>query len=121
MGNNDVQPTEARNALWASLGALLPEIESLAGGNIGDTQRERQVIQLVARIVVNEYRLRASSPETVCKSRCTVLGLMADTMPSATAWRAKSALVQWVTCSPSAMGSRQASSTICVAGGGEIS
>ena len=33
-------------------------------------------------------------------------------MPSATAWRAKSALVQWVMCSPSAIGSRQASSTI---------
>ena len=37
---------------------------------------------------------------------------MASTMPSATAWRARSALVQWVMCSPSAIGSRQASSTI---------
>src|SRR5207244_786549 len=33
-------------------------------------------------------------------------------MPSATAWRARSALVQWVMCKPSAIGSRQASSTI---------
>ena len=33
-------------------------------------------------------------------------------MPSVTAWRARSALVQWVMCSPSAIGSRQASSTI---------
>ena len=33
-------------------------------------------------------------------------------MPSATAWRARSPLVQWVICSPSATGSRQASSTI---------
>ena len=33
-------------------------------------------------------------------------------MPSATAWRAKSSLVQCVICSPSAIGSRQASSTI---------
>jgi hypothetical protein len=33
-------------------------------------------------------------------------------MPSAMAWRARSALVQWVMCSPSAIGSRQASSMI---------
>jgi hypothetical protein len=37
---------------------------------------------------------------------------MVSTMPSLTAWRARSALVQWVMCSPSAIGSRQASSTI---------
>src|SRR4051812_14112355 len=33
---------------------------------------------------------------------------MAGTMPSTTAWRARSWLVQWVMCKPSAMGSRQA-------------
>ena len=33
-------------------------------------------------------------------------------MPSATAWRARSWLVQWVMCSPSAIGSRQANATI---------
>ena len=37
---------------------------------------------------------------------------MASTMPSAFAWRARSALVQWVMCRPSAIGSRQANSTI---------
>src|SRR5215468_10723000 len=37
---------------------------------------------------------------------------MAATMPPATAWRASSALDQWVMCSPSAIGSRQANSTI---------
>src|SRR5438874_11601604 len=37
---------------------------------------------------------------------------MASTMPSAFAWRARSLLVQWVMCKPSAIGSRQASSTI---------
>src|SRR5688572_19781202 len=37
---------------------------------------------------------------------------MASTMPSAFAWRARSPLVQWVMCSPRAMGSRQASWTI---------
>src|SRR5262249_18838597 len=33
-------------------------------------------------------------------------------MPSATAWRARSSLDQWVMCNPLATGSRQASSTI---------
>ena len=33
-------------------------------------------------------------------------------MPRAFAWRARSTLLQWVMCSPSAIGSRQASSTI---------
>src|SRR5437016_2467507 len=36
---------------------------------------------------------------------------MASTIPSTTAWRARSWGVQWVMCNPSAMGSRQASST----------
>src|SRR5690348_15238010 len=43
--------------------------------------------------------------------RRTMAGLMASTIPSATAWRARSALDQCVMCSPSATGSRQASST----------
>jgi len=37
---------------------------------------------------------------------------MTSTMPLAIAWRARSWDVQWVMCSPSATGSRQASSTI---------
>src|SRR5438045_5994612 len=44
--------------------------------------------------------------------RRTRAGLMASTIPSATAWRARPALDQCVICSPSATGSRQASSTI---------
>src|SRR5262249_25847809 len=38
---------------------------------------------------------------------------MAPTMPSATACRARSSLVQCVRCSPRATGTRQANSTIC--------
>src|ERR1700761_4360798 len=44
--------------------------------------------------------------------RRTVAGSMAATIPSLTAWRASAALLQWVTCRPQAIGSRQASSTI---------
>src|SRR4051794_3712143 len=42
----------------------------------------------------------------------TVRGLMRPTIPSLTAWRARSSLDQWVMCNPLATGSRQASSTI---------
>jgi hypothetical protein len=45
--------------------------------------------------------------------RRTVLGLIERMMPSATAWRARSWLDQCVMCSPRAIGSRQASWTIC--------
>jgi hypothetical protein len=37
---------------------------------------------------------------------------MVSTMPSATAWRANSKLVQWVMCKPLAIGSKQPNSTI---------
>src|SRR5690349_12974088 len=41
-----------------------------------------------------------------------VRGLIDSTIPSAMAWRARSALDQWVMCRPSATGSRQARATI---------
>src|SRR3954447_26815151 len=44
--------------------------------------------------------------------RRTVRALMAGTSPSATAWRARSALDQWVMCNPRATGPRQASWTM---------
>src|SRR5947208_830259 len=44
--------------------------------------------------------------------RRTVRGEMAGTIPSATAWRARSSLDQCVMCSPLAIGSRQARATI---------
>src|SRR6516164_4185666 len=43
--------------------------------------------------------------------RRTLRGLRRSVMPSATACRARSALVQWVMCRPLAAGSRQASWT----------
>jgi hypothetical protein len=42
----------------------------------------------------------------------TLLALILGTILSATAWRARSWLVQWVICNPLAIGSRQASCTI---------
>jgi hypothetical protein len=49
----------ARDQLWASLRALLPEIDNLANGSFEGTDRERQIIQLLARIVSAELGFRA--------------------------------------------------------------
>jgi hypothetical protein len=48
-----------RDQLWASLRALLPEIERLAGGAFADPQRDRQIAQILARVTAAELRFRA--------------------------------------------------------------
>jgi hypothetical protein len=59
MDPEQLQEIAARDQFWASLRLLQPEIEQLAGGAFGDSERERQVIQLLARVVVAELRFRA--------------------------------------------------------------
>jgi hypothetical protein len=54
-----LQAIAARDQLWASLRPLLPEIEHLAQGHFDNSDRQRQMIQLIARIVSNELRFRA--------------------------------------------------------------
>ena len=49
----------ARDQLWASLRLLLPEINHLAQGQSDNSERERQIIQLLARVVVAELGFRA--------------------------------------------------------------
>src|SRR5208337_1393757 len=56
--------------------------------------------------------VRCGCRSTSCRICRTVRGLMASTTPSSTAWRAKSKLLQWVMCSPLAIGSKQANCTI---------
>src|SRR5436305_1098115 len=63
---------------------------------------------------VFQKRVRWGCRSTACKMRRILRGLMASTMPSSTAWRAKSALDQCVMCNPRATGSRQASWMIWV-------
>src|SRR5438876_10428365 len=58
---------------------------------------------------VFQKRVRWGCRSTACRMRRTQRGLMASMMPSCTAWRAKSALDQWVMCNPRATGSKQAS------------
>jgi hypothetical protein len=48
-----------RDQLWASLRALLPEIERIAEGHFEGTERERQVVSILARITVAELTFRA--------------------------------------------------------------
>jgi hypothetical protein len=59
MDADRLQASAARDQLWASLRALLPEIERVADGDLDDSERQRQVIQVLARIVVEELRFRA--------------------------------------------------------------
>jgi hypothetical protein len=59
MDSDDMQTVAERDQLWASLRALQPEIELLAAGSWAGTEREKQIIQLLARIVVAELTFRA--------------------------------------------------------------
>ena len=59
MDPEQAQQTSERDQLWASLRMLRPEIDQLAAGNFESTERQRQIIVLVARIVAAEMNFRA--------------------------------------------------------------
>jgi hypothetical protein len=63
MDPEHIQAIAERDQLWSSLRSLLPEIEQLAQGRLADSERERQLIVLLARIVVEELRFRAEETE----------------------------------------------------------
>jgi hypothetical protein len=48
-----------RDQLWASLRALAPELDRLAAGEWQGSERERQLVQVLAAIVAAELRFRA--------------------------------------------------------------
>jgi hypothetical protein len=54
-----------RDQLWASLRALRPEIDRLAVGDLDGSDRERQLVAVLARIVTAElaFRERESNSE----------------------------------------------------------
>ena len=54
-----IQASAFRDQLWASLPALLPEINRLAGGEFSGSERERQLIQVIAKVVAAEMQFRA--------------------------------------------------------------
>jgi hypothetical protein len=59
MDSDHLQASAARDQLWASLRALKPEIDKIAQGDFDGSERQRQVIWLLARIVVAELGFRA--------------------------------------------------------------
>jgi hypothetical protein len=63
MDSDRLQSIAARDQLWASLGPLRPEIDKIAQGQFEDSEREHQVLQILARIVVAELQYRADNPE----------------------------------------------------------
>jgi hypothetical protein len=63
MDPEHLQAIAARDQLWSSLRVLRPEIDRLAEGHYGDTPRQREVVQLLARIVVAELQFRDERAE----------------------------------------------------------
>ena len=59
MDPEKAQTIAARDQLWASLRLLVPEINRLAQGQSDGSERERQIIQLLARVVSAELGFRA--------------------------------------------------------------
>ncbi len=53
------QEIAERDQLWASLRALRPEIDRLAAGEFDATDRQRVMVQLIARVVAAEMDFRA--------------------------------------------------------------
>jgi hypothetical protein len=53
------QETAERDQLWASLRALRPEIDRLANGEFDGSDRQRQLVVVLARIVAAEMTFRA--------------------------------------------------------------
>jgi hypothetical protein len=63
MDEERLQESAERDQLWASLRALLPQIEQIASGTFGDSPRDRQMIQILARVVSAELKYRAERAE----------------------------------------------------------
>jgi hypothetical protein len=59
MGPGRAQEIAERDQLWASLRALREEISRLAAGDLDASDRQRQVIVLLARVVAAEMDFRA--------------------------------------------------------------
>jgi hypothetical protein len=63
MEPDHAQEIAARDQFWATIRILQPAIEKLAAGEFANTDTDRQVIQLIARVVVAELSFRAKQAE----------------------------------------------------------
>jgi hypothetical protein len=59
MDPTSAQESSERDQLWASLRALRPEIERLAAGEFTGSDRDKQLVMVLARIVAAEMTFRA--------------------------------------------------------------
>ncbi len=66
MDEDHLQAIAARDQLWSSLRVLRAEIERIAAGDFteDDSPRQREVVQLLARIVVAELQFRDEHAES---------------------------------------------------------
>ena len=60
----EAQESSERDQLWASLRVLRPEIDRMAGGALESSERQRQLVVLLARIVASEMDFRARNAVT---------------------------------------------------------
>jgi hypothetical protein len=65
MDSKQAQESSERDQLWASLRALRPEIDRLAVGEFDGSDRHRQLVVVLAQIVIAEidYRARETGAE----------------------------------------------------------
>jgi hypothetical protein len=59
MDPDHLKASAYRDQLWSSLPALRPEIDRIAGGAFDGSERERQILQILARVVIAELQFRA--------------------------------------------------------------
>jgi hypothetical protein len=59
MDSDQAKEISERDQLWASLRALRAEIDRLAAADFDGSERQRQLVQLLARIVASELDFRA--------------------------------------------------------------
>ncbi|MFL5242202.1 MAG: hypothetical protein ACJ8FY_08845 [Gemmataceae bacterium] len=59
MDPDHLQTISQRDQLWASLRALQPDIERLAEGEFDGSDRERQIQQILAKVIQAELQFRA--------------------------------------------------------------
>lgn len=66
MEPSQAQEIAQRDQLWASLRALRADIDLLAGGEFTGSERQKQMIILLARIVASEmdFRARDATPSS---------------------------------------------------------
>jgi len=61
VNTEDLQASAERDQLWASLRQLRDDIDRLSAGEFASSDRERRVVQLLARIILAELDFRTAS------------------------------------------------------------